>query len=220
MAWALLSTLLFYTFGIGKGEPPTYVVVDTFSSVDVGRFPSGWKPYKKQGRKLYLVRVSEGNAYLHAEVPPVPIQIGREVDVDPKAWPYLTWKWRVILPPKGGDERYKEKNDSGAGVYVIFDRGWPKFRKHMIKYVWSSAELPKGEVLRGHYNPNMYVVVLQNARSPLNKWIREKVNVFQDYKRIFQQDPPRVIGVALMTDADDTDSRAIADYDDFLFQRE
>ena len=216
MVWMTLFILPWLCFG----EAPNCVVVDTFSSADAGRFPSGWKPYKKEGRKLYIVRTSEGDAYLHADVPPVPIQIGKKMKLDPKDWPYLSWRWRVVVPPEGGDERYKEKNDSGAAIYVVFNRGWPKFRRHVIKYVWSSADLPKGEVLKGHYDPNMYVVVLRNARSPLNRWFSEKVNVFQDYKRIFRKAPPEIIGVALMTDADDTNSRAVADYDDIVFWKE
>jgi len=41
------------------------------------------------------------------------------------------------------------------------------------------------------------------------------VNVLEDYRRFFQADPPDAQGIALLTDGDNTHSRAVADYDDF-----
>jgi hypothetical protein len=70
--------------------------------------------------------------------------IGKKHNFSVEHYPFLSWKWRVHQLPSGGDETKKNKNDSGAGVYVIF-KG--KFKSNnIIKYVWSST-LPPGTII-------------------------------------------------------------------------
>jgi hypothetical protein len=57
-------------------------------------------------------------------------------------------------------------------------------------------------------------VVLRNDSSPLKKWVAEEVNVYEDYKRLFDHEPEPVQAIAIMSDANNTRSRAVADYDD------
>ena len=43
----------------------------------------------------------------------------------------------------------------------------------------------------------------------------EKRNVFEDYRRVFGQDPPKVDAIAIMTDTDKTGEEAVAYYGRF-----
>jgi hypothetical protein len=45
----------------------------------------------------------------------------------------------------------------------------------------------------------------------------ETRNIVDDYRRLFGGDPPRIAGVAVMTDTDDTGERAVAWYDALAF---
>jgi len=213
----LLSFLVLCLFYGAK--KPRFLIVDTFSKSDLGRIPTGWKPYKEEAKEIYKVRVENHNAYLEAKTKGRAIQLGKRLRLRATKNLFLKWRWRVHQLPEKADERYKNRNDSAAAVYVFFNKGFTKFRKHTIKYSWSSTELPKGIYLKGHYNSNMYTIILENRNSPLNKWIEERVNVVGDYLRIFKKDKvPEILGIAIMSDSDDTKSTAWADYDDFVIE--
>ena len=63
------------------------------------------------------------------------------------------------------------------------------------------------------------IIVLQNGSTPLNQWVAEEVNVYEDYGRVFQKEPDEVRAVGILTDADDTSSEAMADYDDIFIKK-
>ena len=79
--------------------------------------------------------------------------------------------------------------------------------------------MPIGTVIDSPYAKKTKIVVLQNGTSPLNKWITEEVNVYEDYRRFFNKEPEEVQAVGILTDADDTSSEAMADYDDIFLKK-
>ena len=118
--------------------------------------------------------------------------------------------------PVGGREDIKRLADSGAGVYVIFSDHFRMNR--MLKYVWSST-LPVGMETESPYNSRVKIVVKQSGSEESGRWIDEKVNVVEDFERLFGSEAPEVEAIAIMSDADNTQSFAEADYDDFRISR-
>ena len=57
------------------------------------------------------------------------------------------------------------------------------------------------------------MVVLRSGADHAGRWVMERRDVLADYRRLFGIEPPRLVGVALMTDTDDTGERAEAWYD-------
>ncbi|RMG71046.1 MAG: DUF3047 domain-containing protein, partial [Nitrospirae bacterium] len=51
------------------------------------------------------------------------------------------------------------------------------------------------------------------------RWIHEKRNVYQDYRKQFGEEPPEAGAIALMTDTDQTGETAVAYYDDIVLSR-
>ncbi len=198
-----------------------FIVIDRFSLNDVGKFPEGWKSRNhkmtEMAKNIYEVVADKNNAYLIAHSKSDAIQIGKKVDIDLKEYPILTWKWRVDKICKGADERYKKTGDSPAAIYVVFPT-WKKWNPKAIKYVWSASSLHIGFKTKSPYASNTKIVVLQNKNSPLGKWIREKVNVLEDYRYFFGNKLKHVKLVGLMTDSDNTKTEAIAAYDDIIFE--
>ena len=208
--------------------------VDTFTLSGEAGCLAGWVSADKKFSELYKVRKDEDNYFLSASVKDKGIIIAKEFNYDLKEFPLLSWRWRVRKLPEGGDERYKCSGDSGAGIYVIFPSLFKpqRFRKRWglnipvpdalkpecIKYVWS-ASLPKGTVTESPYATKTKIVVLENGTTPLNQWIAEEVNVYKDYKRLFNKEPEEVQALGILTDADDTSSEAMADYDDIYIKK-
>ena len=61
-------------------------------------------------------------------------------------------------------------------------------------------------------------MVLRSGKEHLGEWISEKVDLVKEYQKEFGADknPPRILGIGVLTDADSTNTEAMADYDDFI----
>ena len=196
-------------------EPKLVRTVEDFSSFKEGSFPEGWKSRGGEGSEVYRVR-SDHEPYLEANARESAVTIAKEFEYDLTEYPYLSWQWRVIELPKGGDERYKKTGDSAAAIYVIFEG---RFRPKSIKYVWS-ASLPRGTTTESPYNSKTKIVVMQNQSSPMDEWVSEKVNVYADYQRLFDAETESVQAIGLMSDSDNTQSTAVADYKAIVISKE
>jgi hypothetical protein len=196
-------------------EPELVRTVEDFSSFEEGSFPEGWKSRGGEGSEVYRVR-SDHEPYLEAHARQSAVTIAKECEYELTEYPYLSWQWRVIELPKGGDERYKKTGDSAAAIYVIFEG---RFRPKSIKYVWS-ASLPRGTTTESPYNSKTKIVVMQNQCSPMDEWVSERVNVYADYQRLFGDETESVQAIGLMSDSDNTQSTAVAHYKALMVSKE
>ena len=189
--------------------------VEDFSRFKAGTFPEGWKARGGDGSKVYRVK-ADRESYLEAKAISSAVTIAKKFEYDLKEYPFLSWHWRVLELPRGGDERYKKTGDSAAGIYVIFPG---LIRPDNIKYVWS-ASLPVSTTTKSPYNSKTKIVVLRNQSSPLGTWVSEKVNAYEDYKRLFGREPRHGQAIGLMSDSDDTESGAQAHYKGISISKE
>jgi hypothetical protein len=196
-------------------EPELVRTVEDFSSFEEGSFPEGWKSRGGEGSEVYRVR-SDHEPYLEAHAKQSAVTIAKDCKYELTEYPYLSWQWRVIELPKGGDERYKKTGDSAAAIYVIFEG---RLRPKNIKYVWS-ASLPRGTTTESPYNSKTKIVVIQNQSSSMAEWISEKVNVYADYQRLFGGETESVQAIGLMSDSDNTQSTAVAHYKAIVISKE
>ena len=79
--------------------------------------------------------------------------------------------------------------------------------------------MPRGTVIVSPYSSKTRIVVLENGNAALNQWVTEEVNAYEDYKKLFHKEPDEVRAVGILTDADDTSSEAMADYDDIVIKK-
>lgn len=197
----------------GAAAQPAPVV---FSAADAGKFPPGWKAKEDEGRAEYRVRADGGAAHLRAESVKSSHTIGFQLAADPAATPRFRFAWRPLLLPPGGDERAKATNDSALAVYVIFE-GWGVPPKS-VKYVWSTTLAP-GTTAESPYSSRAKIVVLRSGPAAQGgAWVEEDVDIAADYRRLFgEREVPKVKGIAVLTDSDDTGSRAAGEYRSFAF---
>lgn len=193
-------------------EYKNVLTIEDFTNVDnVKELPPGWHASRKD-RSMFNIISERDDFFVRLNVKNKCTSFGKPVTFSTDSLPFLKWKWRVIALPEGGCENKRGKNDSGAGVYVIF-KGAFKLNK-IIKYVWSST-LPVGTIVASPYNNNTKIVVLQSGKEHMGEWVNQTVNIRMDFTRLFKYEPPVVVGIAILTDSDNTSSSAIADYDDF-----
>ena len=102
-------------------------------------------------------------------------------------------------------------------MYVLFPRGF--FSKtRAICYVWAN-KLPKGEHVASPFTPNIITVAVDSGEELAGQWTFHQRNILEDYRRFFGEEPPRIGGVALMTDTDNTGESAFGYYGDISLVR-
>jgi len=181
--------------------------------------PPGWTLREFAGRaSIELVRAESGPA-LSLRSSQASFALYRDVIVDLREFPLLTWSWKVVRLPAAGDVRHAATDDEAAQVYVIFPR-WPApfTNSDVIGYVWDSRA-PVGTQLTSPKAANVRVVVVESGTSRLGAWQRQERNVAADYAALFGRQPPRVGQVAVMIDSDDTRGDAGALFGDLVFSR-
>jgi hypothetical protein len=198
---------ILHPVGFSRAEAEPVRRVEDFSSFRAGTFPQGWKSRGGEGSEVYKIR-SNKETYLEARAIGSAISIAKGFEYDLSEYPYLLWQWRVLELPQGGDERFKKTGDSAAAIYVILK---DLLKPDNLKYVWS-ASLPLGTTTESPYSNKTKIVVLRNQFSPLGKWVSERVNVYADYRRLFGCEPKRVQAIGLMSDSDNTGTKAVAHY--------
>ncbi len=128
----------------------------------------------------------------------------------------VSWRWRVHSLPKDSNDCGPGFTDSGAAVFLTFKAG----AKYMIlKYVWSTT----GKVgsfcqsKRGWFLDRD--TILLHVGGPLDVWETEEVDPRADFVKHFGtklEDVPEFVGVAVMTDGDQSNSVVESDYADFV----
>ncbi len=192
-----------------------YIVLEDFSSALPGQLPKDWKWRKRDEKKPKPYRVAEinGNHYLAAQDTGSSVIMLKFSHWNPREYPIMTWCWRVDVLPSGGDERYGRTNDSAAGLYVNFSMNWIGIPKY-IKYVWSST-LPTGTVGRRKRIARPWFFVIESGEENLGKWKFEQTDIYRDYQRVYEGKlTDRTVGLGILTDANNTNSRAEASYAD------
>jgi hypothetical protein len=188
------------------------ITVENFSKGKVGVFPSDWKPRKDAGREVYSIQEMDGLRFLRALAKGLGIQAAKQYEWDSKAYPMLAWSWRPVEFPAGSDERQAKTNDSAVSVYAVFPHSPMSVKS--LKYIWS-AVVPVGTRLSSSGGLTQ-VLVIRNGTDRKGSWTEERVNIFEDYKKLFNEtETPKASGIAVLTDSDDTKSTARGDYANF-----
>jgi hypothetical protein len=189
-----------------------------FVKGDVGDFPANWKSRERAGKLVYTVREDAAGSFLRAESKSDSHTIGYPLSLEVGEYPFLRFSWRAVSLPPGGNEREKSTNDGALGIYVVFE-GW-SMPPRSIKYVWSTT-LPVGTVAESPYSKKARIVVLRSGSGGVGEWIDERVNVLEDFRRLFgENEVPRVRGIGILTDSDNTASTSAGDYRSLRFSRE
>jgi hypothetical protein len=199
------------------------VVIDDWKSQKLGAhgIPDGWTGGQTWGLPQHdlTIEENEGHRVLHLKSKIESSAIRRDIrgKVNLKETPILEWSWKAITLPKNGDCRKKGADDQAAQLYIV----WPRFpeavRSQIIGYIWDSTA-PAGSIVKSEKTSTVTYVVMRSGAADLGKWITERRNVAEDYKKIYgaQADNPGYISIAI--DSDDTVSSAESVFGAILFR--
>ena len=174
--------------------------------------PTGWSKYETAGGRPaydFTLVENEGHKALRLKSNNDHSTITKELRVSLRATPILEWTWKVLKLPAEADIRRKETSDLTGHIFVI----WPRFpamlRSRLIGYVWDTAA-PTQAVVKSRKTGTVIFFVLRSGPRGLGRWLTERRNVYEDYRRAFGDDPQDPPVIALSIDTNDTRSQAEA----------
>jgi Protein of unknown function (DUF3047) len=203
---------------------------------------AGWKPLYVSARKpktVYKLVDAGGTKVLEAAADKSFSALTHAVDIDPNTHPVIHFRWKVDSFPNGSDLKKKSGDDFAARVYVLFDYDISKLSfgarskirlarsiwgdavpAAALNYVWD-ARYPAGTTTWNAFTDRARMIVLESGDAHKGQWVSVTRNVVQDFKAAFGGEAPdylpHIIGVAIATDSDNTQSTASAAYGDITF---
>lgn len=192
---------------------------DFSAGMDKEGLPTGWNLKQWFGNTHKIEIVSEGSGKaLHLVSENNSFGLYKDFEFKSRDTPMVSWRWKVTRLPEGGDVRQKDKDDQAAQFYVMFPRFPKMVNTRLVGYIWDSSA-PKDAKITSQKSSNTRYIVLQSGKEHLGAWVNERRNVYEDYKTLFGEEPPKAGGVTLMIDSDDTHSSAESYFSDIQIEK-
>jgi hypothetical protein len=222
-------------------EQADVVAVARFSQLRAGApLPADWLGWGlNSGKRRTDYRLVNGDAagtVLQAHAEQGATGLYRRLRVDPGRQAVLEWSWRVEQLIAGADLRKGSREDAAARLVISFhgdpakldfeDRARLRLAKvfageplpfAMLIYVWSN-QIPKETALPSPQIDRIRMVVVESGAARLGQWLTYRRNVLEDYRRAFGADPGDIVAVGVLTDADNTQQSASAQYGDITLR--
>ncbi len=203
-----------------------------------GQLPTGWEPWRLSKLKRltrYQLVDYNGSVVVKAMSAASASGLIHRVDLDPREYPVLRWRWKVPQLIDGADNNSKAREDSPVRVVVFFDGDMEAlpfedraFIERMraitgqqmpyatLMYIWENRA-QKGEVIANPHTGRIRMIVAESGSAMTGTWKLESQNVYDDYLRAFGEPPGRIKAIAIMTDTDNTGQAVEAYYGDIAF---
>jgi len=196
-----------------------------------------WLPQTLPGKRAtrYSAVAEEGGPVVQARADRSASLVRHRLRIEPVALGRLRFSWRVPALIAGADMRDRDVSDSPARLVLAFD-GDPQRLGDRDRMLFDLAETLGGE--RPPYATLMYVwdahapldtvvvsgrssrvrkIVVESGAAQLDRWRLYERDIAADFVKAYGEAPGALIGVALMTDADNTAGRAQASYGPVCF---
>lgn len=234
-----LSTLA----GVANAADPVFatavppVALPAFSTKTAGATPREWsfQPVRKapNATRYTLVRDDElGATVLEGSANAAAGAMIYRFDGDARVSSILRFKWKVGGLIASSDPRTKGGDDYVARIYVTFvsDPEHASVKEkaenaiaHMLygetpphaalSYVFTH-KAALGSVITSPYTRRVKKIVVDADPNSVGKWKDFTRDIYDDYKRAFGEEPPRISGIAIMVDTDNTGENASARFGD------
>ena len=192
----------------------------------------GWEKIKFIGNfddsEYSIVQDSLGS-YLEVSSENAISGIAYSEEIEVAGAPILRFRWRADSLPIEATPTDAGLDDFVLRLYVLFFESdlsrWDRIRysfvrslygsyppKRILGYVWSTETIPSP--YQSKVNDRAVYIELDSGTVPDAEWREHVVNVVEDYLRIYAEEPPEIVRVAVITDSDSTEghTRGRIDY--------
>ncbi len=175
----------------------------------------------KKVKKLttYSLGSNENGKFLKAEAQGVGSGLGKKLKINIEKTPFINITWKIEKDLRGINENSKKGHDYAARVFVVKKTGLTALSNKAINYVFSSNN-NVDEHWRSPYTKSSIDYVLSTTKEHMNEWVTVKANVRDHFKKLHGLDVKTIDGLAIMTDTDNSNLKAISYYQDIYFSSE
>jgi hypothetical protein len=184
-----------------------------------GKTPTQFKYVRIDGRDAIAVDAKSSASMLR-----------QNLRVDPADLGHLRFSWKVPALMEDADLASRDKDDASVRLVLVFEGDRRRFSARdaalselaraltgeempfaTLMYVWCNRREP-GTVITSPRTDRIRKLVVESGRAHLNEWRDYERDIRADYQRVFGEAPGALVGMAIMTDSDNTRSRARAWY--------
>lgn len=202
--------------------------------------PQGWHfyriaPFKKN--TIYRLENYQGRTVLAANSKTS--ASGLAVKLQPRSVQnlWLQWEWKAVREIPQADNELGQQDDAPLRILVAFDGNKSKLPLKekltfemanlisgqempyaTLMYIWSGKN-SVNQVLNNAHTSRVKMIVVDSGWDDIGQWRKHERNLAADYKLAYGENPGNVIGIALLTDTDNTKSETRALYGDIEFIR-
>lgn len=199
-------------------------VLPAQSNIQISKFNeealSGWEEKEFKNRTNYQLVKDHEQTVLKAITNQSASGLVKKQTINLKKTPYLNWSWKVENKINNNKEKIKAGDDYRARLYVVVSGGVFFWKTRALNYVWASGQ-PVNSIWDNAYAPNnAKMLAVRSADDEIKQWKTEKRNVYQDLKRIYDEEFDEIHAIAIMSDSDDFKQDGITFYKDIYFSAE
>jgi hypothetical protein len=210
----LAVSFLFLAAAVEAAED-RLVIADFSAGADKDGVPRGWELKERSGKADVATMKDDGIAAVCLRSAATSFSLQKEVHVDLKQYPVLTWKWKVTKLPAGGDFRKSAADDQAAQLFLAFSK------TKAIVYIWDTTA-PQGAMGKAAapFFMSIKAIVVRSGKSDIGTWLTETRNMYDDYKKLFDEEPATVAGVRLQINSQHTETSAESCFADVVFEKQ
>ena len=236
-----LTWLFAFTVGLSFAELDFLDLGLSGKHYQQGQTPEGWNLRKWPGK----TKGASAEWEIDNNIPAIKLKskanlafLEKNVNIDLKIYPIVSWKWKVMNVLKGIDERTKEGDDHPLRIFFVFEPAenkqtlWFRVKRliyldwvhghpyggRFIEYLWSS-HLGAGEIISDPGKPWQKLMVVEGGNSKLGQWLSYERSLYQDFKTLYGEEPRRLIFIGILNDTDQTGLAATSYISDLKFSK-
>ena len=202
------------------------------SQATAAMLPPVWQHFSLPGKQAtrYVYRRTDGRHAIKATARSSASMLRQSVRVNSRKAKRINFSWKVPRLIPGADLTQRETHDSPVRIVLAFEGDRSKFsaKNSMLSelahtltgepmpyatlmYVWCNACAPEA----GFINPRtdrIREIAMESGPANLGRWMDYQRDIVADFEKVFGEAPGALIGVGIMTDADNTRQDADAWY--------
>jgi hypothetical protein len=211
-----------------------------FSNSGADGLPSGWVPLvilRNRSPTQYQLVQEERRMVLHARADGSSSALMHDLRLDIVRQPWLRWQWKIkgLASSIGRGEWERpspvriilgfegDKESLPFSDQILFETAkvvtGHDFPYATLMYVWGESAAP-GTILDSRHSRRIKLVVAESGDDGIGTWRQFSRNVVEDFYRAFGEQPGRLIGIGVLTDADELEQGVEAWYGDIVLSHE
>ena len=196
------------------------------------QIPKGWHlrkrfGYPKGAKAKWIMENGTPAVKLHSRAALTFLE--KTVNIDIRDFPIVTWKWKVENVLQGNDERTTEGDDHPIRIFFVFEPDsskqsfWFRLKRllyldrihghpmggRFTEYLWSSHLRP-GDTIDDPGKPWQKLMVVEGGSTNLGKWLSYERNLYEDFRRLYGEEPRQLIFIGILNDTDQTGQEAVS----------